>query len=144
MNTPPETYLGFGSIVSAVGIALVCFHVRANRRHQTDDTLAESDHRFFDQQYARRLQTSALAITLGALIGLCGYLNIFEDSPIFATFYVIGLLLLAFWLILLALSDALASRVYAGKLDRRNRKARKSLQEALTEVRQAHGLDQYN
>ena len=141
MATP---YLGFGSIVSAVGIALVYFHVRAHRRHQTDDQLSESDHQFFDQQYARRMQTSALAITLGALIGLCGYLKGLEESPIFATLYVAGLLLLALWLILLALSDALASRVYAGKLDRRNRKIRTSLQQALSDVRRAHGLDPHN
>ena len=123
---------------------MVCFHVRAHRKHQTDDELSEADQRFFDQQYARRMQTSALTVTLGALISFCGYLKVFENSPVFATIYVVGLLLLALWLILLALSDAVASRVYASRLDRRNRKIRKSLQEALTEVRQAHGLDPQN
>ena len=131
-------------MVAAVGIALVCFHVRAHRKHQTDDELSEADQRFFDQQYARRMQTSALTVTLGALISFCGYLKVFENSPVFATLYVVGLLFLALWLILLAISDAVASRVYASKLDRRNRKIRKSLQEALTEVRQAHGLDPQN
>ncbi len=135
------TYLGLGPIVTAVGIALVCFHVRAHRRHQMDNELTEPDHRFFAHQYARRMQTSALTVTLGALIGLCGYLRVFEESPIFATCYVIGLLLLALWLILLALSDAIASRVYAGKLEHRNRQVGKTLQQALEEVRQAHGLE---
>lgn len=137
----PETYLSFGSIVAAIGIGLVCLHVRSHRRHQTDDDLAESDHRFFDQQYSRRMQTSALTITLGALISLCGYLRIFDRSPVFATLYVVALLGLAMWLILLALSDGLATRIYAAKLNRRNRQVRKSLQQALAEVREAHGLD---
>jgi hypothetical protein len=138
------TYLGFGSIVATMGIALVCFHVRAHRRHETDDDLSESDRQFFTHQYARRMQTSALTVTLGALIGLCGYLRAFEESPIFATLYVIGLLVLALWLILLALSDAIASRVYAGKLERRHKRVCKTLQQALAEVRQAHGLEPHN
>jgi hypothetical protein len=138
------TYLGFGSIVAALGIALVCFHVRAHRRHKTDADLSESDQRFFARQYARRMQTSALTVTLGALIGLCGYLRIFEESPIFATCYVIGLLMLALWLILLAVSDAIASRVYAGQVERRHKRVCKTLQQALAEVRQAHGLEPHN
>ncbi len=142
---PPETtYLAFGSAVAAVGIALIVVHVRSHRKHQADDELSEADHQFFDHQYARRMQTSALTVTLGALIGLCGYLRDFGDSPIFATFYVIGLLVLAMWLILLAVSDAIATRVYASKLDRRNREVKKTLQDALAEVREAHGLDTPN
>ena len=136
-----STYLGFGSMVSAVGIALVLFHIKSHRSHSTDESLSETDHRFFDHQYARRMQTSALTITLGALIGLCGYLKVFEDSPIFATFYVITLLLLALWLILLVVGDAIATRVYSSRLDRRHRDVCKSLQQALAEVREAHGLE---
>ena len=135
----PTTCLAFGSMVAAVGIALVLFNVRAHRRHQSDKDLSEDDHQFFDHQYARRMQTSGMTVTFGALIGYCGYLQ-FEESPIFATCYIIGMLILALWLILLALSDAVATRVYAGKLDRRNRAVRKSLQDALNEVREAHGL----
>jgi hypothetical protein len=140
----PTTYLGFGSIVAAMGIALVCFHVRAHRRHRIDNDLSESDRRFFAHQYARRMQTSALTVTLGALIGLCGYLRVFEESPVFATCYVIGMLMLALWLILLAISDAIASRVYAGKVERRHKRVCKTLQQALSEVRQAHGLEPRN
>lgn len=136
----PTTCLAFGSAVAAFGIALVLFNVRAHRRHRSDSELSDADHQFFDSQYGRRMQTSALTVTFGALIGFCGYLR-FEESPVFATSYVIGLLLLALWLILLAISDVVASRVYAGKLDRRNRLAKKSLQQAINEVREAHGLD---
>jgi len=135
------TYLWFGSMISAVGIGLVMLHIRSHRQHRADGDLTASDLRFYEQQYSRRMQTSALLITLGALIGLCGYLKVFEDSPVFATCYVIGLLLLALWLILLALSDAVATRVYSSRLDRRNRDMQKSLQDALAEVRKAHGLD---
>lgn len=134
-------YLSFGSVIAAVGIGLVMLHVRSHRQHRSDGELTAADLRFYERQYARRMQTSALLITLGALIGLFGYLKFVEDSPIFATCYVIGLLLLALWLILLAVSDAIATRVYSSRLDRRNRDTQKSLQEALAEVRKAHGLD---
>ena len=135
----PEICLAFGAMVSSIGIALIYFHVRAHRQHPADKDLTEIDIRFYQHQYVRRLQTSALAVTLGALIGLCGYLEAFEESPVFATVYVIGLLLLSLWLVLMAISDALASRVYANQLNRRNHKMQKSLEETLAEVRQAHG-----
>ncbi len=136
-----STYLQFGSIVSLVGIALVWLHVRSHRRRKAEDELPEADTRFFEHQYSRRMQTSGLTVTLGGLIGLCGYAKIFENSPIFATFYVVGLLLLALWLILLAISDAIATRVYSSRLNRRNREVRKSLQQALADIREAHGLE---
>jgi multisubunit Na+/H+ antiporter MnhG subunit len=138
----PEVF--FGAMISTIGIGLICFHVRSHRGHLADEKLSEPDHRFYQHQYFRRLQTSTLAVTLGALIGLCGYLKAFEESPIFATTYVIGLLLLALWLVLLAISDAMASRVYASQLRRRNLAPQKSLKETLAEVRQAHGLDPNN
>lgn len=52
--------------------------------------------------------------------------------------------MLALWLILLALSDAIASRIYAGKLERRHKRVCKTLQQALAEVLQAHGLEPHN
>lgn len=136
----PETCLAFGFVVAAAGIALVLFNVRAHRRHQADAELSDGDRHFFENQYSRRMQTSGLTVTFGALIGLCGYLK-FEEQPVFATCYIIGMLVLALWLILLAVGDAIATRVYASKLDRRNRATRRSLQQALDEVRKAHGLD---
>ncbi len=133
-------YLYFGTLVAIVGIGMVVLHVVHHRRHQENDTLSEADHKFYDQQYRRRMQTSALTVTLGALIGLCGYLKALEESPIFASFYVIGLLLLSVWLVLLALSDAVATHVYSSQIRRRNRKLRQSLQVALNEVRRSHDI----
>jgi hypothetical protein len=79
-------------------------------------------------------------VTLGALIGLCGYIPALETSPVFATCYVIGLLLLSLWLILLAMGDAVASRVYSSRVDRRQRKLRESLQEAIIELKSVNDI----
>lgn len=139
--SPPETYLGFGSLVAAFGIGLITFHVRAHQQYRRRTDLTDVDRRFFERQYVRRLQTSALTVCLGGLIGLCGYIKAFEDSPTFATVYVVGLLLLTFWLVLLAATDAMASRVHLKRSKRSTDTSAKTLQQALAEVREAHGLD---
>ena len=137
----PTTCLLFGSVVSTVGIIFVAFHVYARYQKPQNCSLTETESRFRDHQYARRMQTSALAITLGALIGLFGYLQILEDSPVFATCYVTALLLLSLWLVLLGLSDAIASRIHAGRQIRETDREHRSLQQALADVRRAYGLD---
>ncbi len=135
-----STYLLFGSLVSSAGLAMIFWHVVQHRRYLEDDSLSSRDQRFYDQQYRRRMQTSALTVTLGALIGLLGYIPALEASPVFATVYVMGLLLLSLWLILLALSDALASRVHSKRVFRRQKQLRDSLQEALMELRSANDV----
>ena len=79
------TYLLFGTLVSSVGMAMIVLHVIQRRNHLDDESLSDADRRFFEQQYRRRMQTSAFAVTLGALIGLFGYIRALETSPIFAT-----------------------------------------------------------
>jgi hypothetical protein len=130
-------FLSVGIVVAAFGTLLIFWHVRQHRKHQENLELSVEDQRFFDGQYRRRIQTSALTVTLGALLSLCENLPAFRTSPIFATFYVMGLLLLAFWLVLLALSDAIASRVHVSQSLRRNRRARQSLSDAIEELRSA-------
>jgi len=140
LNEAATTYLLFGSLVSSVGFGMIVLHVVQRRNHAEDESLSEPDRHFYDQQYRRRIQTSALTVTLGALIGLCGYIQALERSPFLATCYVIGLLLLSLWLILLALSDAVASRVYSSRVNRRQRKLRESLQEALMELKNVNDV----
>ncbi len=140
LNEAANTCLLFGSLVSSVGFGMIVLHVVQRRNHMEDESLSETDRNFYDQQYRRRLQTSALTVTLGALIGLSGYIQALERSPFLATCYVIGLLLLSLWLILLALSDAVASRVYSSRVNRRQRKLRESLQEALRELKSVNDV----
>ncbi len=140
LSEAANTCLLFGTLVSSVGFGMIVLHVVQRRNHMEDESLSETDRRFYDQQYRRRLQTSALTVTLGALIGLYGYIQALERSPLLATCYVIGLLLLSLWLILLALSDAVASRIYSSRVNRRQRKLRESLQEALMELKNVNDV----
>lgn len=129
-------FLAVGALVWLFGIAMVLWHVRQRRVALNDVSLVPADLKFSEQQYRRRLQTSALTITLGALIAMCDYLPQFRTSPGFAAGYVATLLLLSMWLVLLALGDAIASRVHMSQSLRRNRQTREALQRAIDDLRQ--------
>jgi hypothetical protein len=128
-------FIGVGAFVWFFGIAMVTWHVWRRRRFLNDLDVSPTELKFLEQQYRRRMQTSALTITLGALISMCDYLPQFRTSPGFAAAYVMGLLLLSMWLVLLALGDAVASRVHMSQTLRKNRQTRQALQEAINELR---------
>ena len=67
-------FIAFGSFVWLFGIAMVAWHVRQHRAVMNDAGLSPPDFKFHESQYRRRMQTSALTITLGALIAMCDYL----------------------------------------------------------------------
>ncbi len=129
------TIAAVGALVCFFGIALVAWHIRHRRSVLGNPAVPASDLNFYAAQYRRRMQTSALTIALGALISLCDYPPIFQNSPAFAATYIIGLLLLALWLVLLALGDAFASRIHMSQSHRRNRQNGQSIQQAVDELR---------
>jgi hypothetical protein len=129
-------FIGVGAFVWFFGIAMVSWHVYRRRRFLHDPEISPVELKFLEHQYRRRMQTSALTITLGALISMCDYLPQFRTSPGFAAAYVMGLLLISMWLVLLALGDAVASRVHMGQTLRKNRQTRQALQQAILELRQ--------
>jgi|JI7StandDraft_1071085.scaffolds.fasta_scaffold469297_1 hypothetical protein len=128
-------FIAFGAFVWLFGIAMVAWHVRQHRAIMNDAGLSPADFKFHEAQYRRRMQTSALTITLGALIAMCDYLPELRASLGFAAGYVATLLLLSMWLVLLAIGDAVASRVHMQQSMRRNRQTRAALQEAIDELR---------
>ena len=131
-----DMFMGVGAFVWFFCVAMVAWHIRQRQGVLRGVATSPSDLKFHEQQYRRRMQTSALTLTLGALISLCDYLPQFRTSPTFAASYVVVLLLLSMWLVLLALGDALASRVHMSQSLRRNRQNRQSLQQAIDELRQ--------
>ena len=139
--TTDYVFLSMGVLVALFGMTMIAWHVAQHRRYQDDQNLSMADQKFYDHQYGRRMQTSALTVTLGALISLFETLPPMRQSPVFATFYVIALLLLAFWLVLLAFSDAVASRVHMSQSLRRHRRARQALQETIEQLRRSQQLD---
>ena len=129
-------FIGVGALVWFFGIGMISWHVYRRRLYLNDAGIHPTELKFLEQQYRRRMQTSALTITLGALISMCDYLPQFKSSPGFAAAYVTGLLLISMWLVLLALGDAVASRVHMSQSLRKNRLTRQALQDAIDELRQ--------
>jgi hypothetical protein len=137
-----SAFLIVGALVAFFGIAMIALHVVQHRRHAENLELDADERGFYERQYRRRMQTSALTVTLGAMLALCEQIPEFRASPVFATIYVIVMLLLSLWLILLALSDALASRMQMARSLRRNRNARKELEDAVERLRATGSLDE--
>ena len=130
-------FIGVGALVWFFGIGMISWHVYRRLLYLNDAGLHPTELKFLEQQYRRRMQTSALTITLGALISMCDYyLPQFKSSPGFAAAYVMGLLLISMWLVLLAVGDAVASRVHISHSLRKNRLTRQALQAAIDELRQ--------
>lgn len=123
-----------GTLVALFGIAMVLGHFRG-RKKLTDFHISEEDRAFLRTRYFRRLQTSALVVGLGALIALFGQLKDLESKPWFATAYVGVMLLLCFWLMLLGLGDAFASRLHEKRSRRSHQSMESSLQQALADAR---------
>ncbi|MFN8709807.1 MAG: hypothetical protein ACK526_01795 [Planctomyces sp.] len=130
-----QVFLSVGAVVAFFGMALVLWHVAQHRRQLDDAGDDPNDLKFADDQYRRRMQTSSLTIILGALIALCESLPRFQNSPRFAVGYIIFLLIVAFVLVVLALKDAVASRIHLNRSIREHRVARRVLHDAVEELR---------
>lgn len=133
-------FAGFGAALALIGVGLIYLHGKSRRRHQQDTDLSEQDRRFFERQYSRRMQTSALTVVLGGLIAVGGRVALLGKSPWIATGYVCALLLLSVWLMLLGIGDAVASRIHAQRQLRTGNRKHTNLTAALAEVRAAYGL----
>jgi hypothetical protein len=95
---------------SAAG--LMAWHVRVWRRAQRqelDDR--ELDHHY--RQYRRRMQTSALLGLLAVAILVGSFIT---GPPLVVTIFWIGALLVACWVVLLAMADVLATKFHFGRL----------------------------
>lgn len=133
-------FAGFGAALALIGIGLIYLQVKARRRQLEDTELNEREHRFFARQHSHRMQTSAFTVVLGGLIAVGGRVILLGKSPWIATGYVCLLLVLALWLMLLGIGDAVASRIHAQQKVRPSTRKHTNLAEALAEVRSAYGL----
>jgi hypothetical protein len=114
---------------------MVVTHIIQRRRVLGGTIEHSTDLQFAERRYRRRMQTSALTMTLGALIVLCDYLPPVRTSPGLAAGYILIMLLLAIGLVLLAISDAMASRVHLTQSSRSIQRTRDSLRATIEEMR---------
>ena len=143
MTTQEIPALVAGSLLILFGAGSLWRHI-ANRSGQiADPELSEEDRLFSRNQFRRRVQTSGLICVIGVLI-LVGDLVIpwgrnGRGDKVAATFwfaiYWSGIIILALWIMLLALGDFAAIRANSeGKLARL-RAAQRSLQREAERLR---------
>ena len=133
-------FAGFGAALALIGVILIALQVKARRRQLEDTELDERERRFLTRQHSHRMQTSAFTVVLGGLIAVGNRVVLLGKSPWIATGYICILLVLALWLMLLGIGDAVASRIHAQQNGQSNNRKHTNLAEALAEVRSAYGL----
>lgn len=143
MTTQEIPALVAGSLLILFGAGSLWRHVATRKAAIVDPELSDEDRVFSRNQFRRRVQTSGLICLIGFLI-LVGDLVIpwgrnGRGDKVAATFwfaiYWSGIIILALWVILLALGDFAAIRTNSrGKLSRLEA-ARRSLQREAERLR---------
>lgn len=109
----------------AGGTAIAVWHHK-KRRQTPPPECSQEDRLFLQQQYLRRTQSGTLMALLGMLIFLSDFLPLVTRSAKVATIYVIFILFLGLWLVLMGMTDAIASRAALRRSLRQQRMTRKA------------------
>ena len=102
----------FGVLLLGAAVGLMTWHVRSWRRGQSQKlSLDERDYR--RRQYRRRMQCSALlaAVAVALVVG-----PLIPGPPLLVIGFYGVVVLLVFWMALLALMDVLATKYHFGRL----------------------------
>jgi uncharacterized membrane protein len=102
----------FGGSLVLLGAGMMFGHVRAWKEQKSDGSLADLDRQYLRNRYFRRMQTSAAVAFTGFLIGI-GDAFIWPLGPVVATFYWLFVIMLVFWIALLALGDLTSVRTHS-------------------------------
>jgi hypothetical protein len=117
-----------GGLLIAGGGALMLSHVRAWKLDRNDPALDELDRQHYQARFRRRMQTSGLITLLGVLIPLGDSPVIWKLGPLWSTLFWIGVLLMALWIILLALGDFTATQAHSQVAMTRVRRKQRELE----------------
>jgi len=99
----------FSGSVMAISAGLIWSHFRTWKSAQRRD-LEPRELGFLQRQFRRRMQTSSMLLLLGGAI-LAGYW-VPRERPSLYVFYWCGVFLWTIWIMLLAVGDAVLSRLY--------------------------------
>ncbi|MFT4558721.1 MAG: hypothetical protein ACKVII_08655 [Planctomycetales bacterium] len=102
----------FGGSLVLLGAGMMFGHARAWKEQRDDEALEDSDRMHLRNRYLRRMQTSGAVVFVGCLIGI-GDAFIWQLGPVVATFYWLFVIMLVFWIALLALGDLTSVRTHS-------------------------------
>ena len=105
----------FAGVLIVLGLVLIAWHMAAYRRTQHIAETPDGD--FNRRQFRRRTQASVMIVILGVAI-FCGQL---VQSKLWGIYYWVAVLLIVFWMGLLALADIVATQYHYGRQRDRDR-----------------------
>jgi hypothetical protein len=130
--------VGFATLLIVAAVVMIVQHVRTWHQALGDESADDRERRFRRSQFRRRLQISGLLGMLG--MGIVG--GHFLRSPPLAAWKIAvywGLMLvLALWLILLAMIDAMVTRFYFGSAQQKNFSEQSRLRVQLRRIQEEH------
>lgn len=100
----------FGAALVVVGVLMMAWHRKSWTLQQDDPGFNQWDLKRLKSRYRRRMQTSGMIAVMGVMLGV-GDVLIWQQGPVVATVYWIGVIALGGWLLLLGLGDLLSVRV---------------------------------
>lgn len=119
----PGLIVGILLVIGA--LLMLISHVRTWQSRRSDPDVEERDRAFWYRQYVRRMQASGLMLLIGILIPLGDSLIPWRKAPALFAIYWLFVLALACWVILLAVSDLVATRAHSqvalGRIQRQQR-----------------------
>ncbi|MBS0264025.1 MAG: hypothetical protein JSS02_18965 [Planctomycetes bacterium] len=110
--------LVFGTALILGGGALFRWHRAQWSEHRGNATLSDREKSFYRTQFRRRLQVAVLLMLLGLFVPVLDYMSTNSSARAF-TVMASGLLLLTFWVMLLAALDWLSLRVFRRAMNSR-------------------------
>jgi len=127
-----------GLSLCAFGLLLIRSHRRSWKSQQEELELDEADREHFRKRFYRRMQASGMMVLIGVLM-IVGLLFITKEHKLLFGFYWMGVLVLTFWLIVLALGDAVSIAIYSRSAQSRLNEQRRILEAELERLRAQQG-----
>jgi hypothetical protein len=134
-----------GGFLVVLGFSMIFSHRRAWDGQKNDTELAEFDRVHLYRRFRRRMQTSGLLVLLGLLLAIGGTLIPWQNFGQVAQLgYWLGVLIITFWVILLAFGDLLSTRVHSRIALSQVKQKQRELEKQLAEYRnrQSNGRNQ--
>ncbi len=133
--------LSVAAALVLIGSGMISSHVRSWRREQADPSMSDDDRTYYRRRYRRRMQTSAILVVLGVLIGLGDALlsvRQLNQAPLLTTLYWIGVLVLTGWVMLLGFGDLWSTAARTQVELSRAREKQRELERQIVEFKHQH------
>lgn len=122
--------------ITLFGALMMWRHRSVWSQQQVDPQIEPGERRFLQGQYRRRMQSSAMICVLGLLLNASNeHLVAWQKAPAGFFVYVCIMLVLVIWIVLLALTDYLASQIVHRTALARLHEQQRQLEEKVHELR---------